>query len=204
MIDFNKAQFIRSYGFSDDLGHSTEKEICFCGRSNVGKSSLLNKICNRKSLAKVGSMPGKTTTINFFTAGAGYILADLPGYGYAKRSFQEKQRWAKLMEHYFSSDRKIILVVLLLDMRHNPSEDDLQMLDFLMQTNTPFMVVLTKKDKLNKTDQKQNLEDFKMLLKPYRPIDVLPFSSLENDTAVNVRKTIVEIVLKREEINDTE
>ncbi|MCL1830402.1 MAG: ribosome biogenesis GTP-binding protein YihA/YsxC [Oscillospiraceae bacterium] len=201
-MNFNKAQFIRSIGFSEQLTASTEKEICFCGRSNVGKSSLLNKLCNRKSLAKVGSMPGKTTTINFFSLGEGYILSDLPGYGYAKRSFSERQRWAKLMEHYFNSERNIILAILLLDMRHHPSQDDFQMLDFLMQTNTPFMVVLTKKDKLNKTDQKQNYEDFCLLLAPYRPQEVVAFSTLENETANNVRARISDIVKQREELDD--
>lgn len=203
-MDFNKAQFIRSIGLKEDLIPLNEKEICFCGRSNVGKSSLLNKLCNRKSLARVGSMPGKTTTVNLFSIGEGYILADLPGYGYAKRSFEEKQRWARLMEHYFNSDRNISLSVLLLDIRHNPSNDDLQMLDFLMQTNTPFMVVLTKKDKLNKTDQKQHFEDFTLFLKPYRPLDIVAFSTLENDTANTVRASIINIIKQKEKQDDTE
>jgi len=201
-MNFNEAKFIKSIGFSSDLAQSDEREICLCGRSNVGKSSLLNKLCNRKSLARVGSMPGKTTTINLFSIGKGYLLVDLPGYGYAKRSFEEKQRWAALMEHYFTSDRRIVLTILLLDMRHNPSEDDLVMLDFLMQTNTPFIVVLTKKDKLNKTDQKQHYHDFSLLLKPYRPIDILTFSTLENESAALVRTRVIEIVKQREEQSD--
>ena len=195
MIDFIRAKFIRSVGFISDLTPSDEKEICFCGRSNVGKSSLLNKLCNRKALAKVGSMPGKTTTINFFFAGEGYMLVDLPGYGYAKRSESEKHRWAELMEYYFNSERNIVLAVLLLDIRHNPSNEDMQMLDFLMQTNTPFVTVLTKKDKLSKTAQEQHYKDFALLLKPFRPIDILSFSINDNESAELLRKRIEEIVV---------
>ena len=196
-MDFTGTQFIKSIGFSEELSPSSAKEVCFCGRSNVGKSSLLNVLCRNKSLARVGNTPGKTTTVNFFSAGEGYLLVDLPGYGYARRSHKEKERWADLMEYYFNSGRNIILAVMLLDMRHNPSSEDMQMLDFLVQTNTPYIVVLTKKDKLNKTEQKQNLEDFSLLLKPFRPIAILPFSIQDNDSAGDIRIEIDKAIKRK-------
>lgn len=189
-MNFLNAQFIKSIGFSDDLPELDGVEIAFSGRSNVGKSSLINKLCNRKALAKVSSTPGKTTTINYFSLGDDIYLTDLPGYGYAKRSDSEKKRWAKLMEEYFSSGRQIALVVQLLDMRHNPSKDDLVMLDFLMRSNIPFLVVLTKRDKLRKTQMQEHFEDFKLLLKPYRPADVFPFSINEAGDATALRDRI--------------
>ncbi len=193
-MNFLNAQFIKSIGFSENLPEPDGIEIAFSGRSNVGKSSLINRLCNRKALAKVSSTPGKTTTINFFSLGDGVYLTDLPGYGYAKRPDSEKKRWARLMEEYFSGEREIALVVQLLDMRHNPSQDDLVMLDFLMRSNIPFLVTLTKRDKLTKMQQQAHLEDFKTLLKPYRPIDVFPFSTGDPNDAGALRDHITSFV----------
>ncbi|MEG2939291.1 MAG: ribosome biogenesis GTP-binding protein YihA/YsxC, partial [Oscillospiraceae bacterium] len=130
-MDFNQAQFTCSFGLRDQLPPSDTVELVFSGRSNVGKSSLINKLCTRKALARVSSTPGKTTTINFFSLGKDTTLVDLPGYGYAKRSHEERIRWANLMEHYFKSDRNIKLVLLLIDSRHKPSDEDFGMLEFL-------------------------------------------------------------------------
>ena len=194
-MNFNQARYIKSIGFHKDIPPPKEKEIVFCGRSNVGKSSLINKLCGRKSLARVSSAPGKTTTINLFFAGDGYFLVDLPGYGYAKRSDGEKRCWGVLMEHYFSSEREFSLVVLLLDIRHDPSADDMRMLDYLRQTGIPFMVVLTKKDKLSKTRQQQSKDRFDVLLKPYRPMDILAFSVNDNEDAEMLRAKIREVAV---------
>ena len=125
-------------------------EIAFAGRSNVGKSSLLNRLFNRKALARVSSVPGKTATINFYKVDDARFV-DLPGYGYAKVSKSEKIRWAEMLEGYFKTGRNIRLVVQLIDMRHKPSADDLMMIDFLRSTGYPFVIVMTKSDKLNKT-----------------------------------------------------
>ena len=151
---------------------------------------MINKLCYRKSLAKTSSTPGKTTTINLYSLGEEYYLADLPGYGYAKRSESEKRRWSELLEKYFSSSRNIALVIQLLDIRHNPTDDDLIMLDFLMRTNVPFIVALTKKDKLNKTDLQLHTQDFQRLLKPYRPIDVIAFSTFDPNSVTVLRNAI--------------
>lgn len=151
-MNTNNIKFEASYGVSSQLPPSSLPEIVFAGKSNVGKSSLFNKLFNRKSLARVSSVPGKTTTINFFLLD-GIRFADLPGYGYAKRSASEIQRWGELMEGYFAGGRDIRLVVQLLDMRHPPTADDKTMLGFLSDAGYKFIGVLTKCDKLNKTER---------------------------------------------------
>lgn len=151
-MNINNIKFEASYGVSSQLPPSSLPEIVFAGKSNVGKSSLLNKLFNRKSLARVSSVPGKTTTINFFLLD-GIRFADLPGYGYAKRSASEIRRWGELMEGYFAGGRDIRLVVQLLDMRHPPTADDKTMLGFLSDAGYKFICVLTKCDKLNKTER---------------------------------------------------
>ena len=151
-MNTNNIKFEASYGVSSQLPPSSLPEIVFAGKSNVGKSSLFNKLFNRKSLARVSSVPGKTTTINFFLLD-GIRFADLPGYGYAKRSASEIQRWGELMEGYFAGGRDIRLVVQLLDMRHSPTADDKTMLGFLSDAGYKFICVLTKCDKLNKTER---------------------------------------------------
>lgn len=150
---FDIISFDRSYGTSEQLVHSDIPEIVFSGRSNVGKSSLINKLFNRKSLARVSSVPGKTVTVNFFK-GDGVNFVDLPGYGYAKKSYAEKKRWAELMEGFFNSDRNISLVVQLIDARHKPSADDYDMLEYLKAGEYRTVIVMTKIDKLNKTERK--------------------------------------------------
>ena len=158
-MNINNVKFEASFGTSAQLRASDMPEIVFSGKSNVGKSSLINKFFNRKNLARVSGVPGKTTTINFFTVD-GIRMADLPGYGYAKRADNERRRWGELMEAYFASERDIRLVVQLLDMRHEPTEDDKTMLGFLNEAGFPFVCVLTKCDKLNKTERQQRREAF--------------------------------------------
>ena len=148
-MNYNKAEFEQAYGLLSQLPESSEAEIAFAGRSNVGKSSLLNKLFNRKQLARVSSVPGKTVTINFYDVD-GVKFVDLPGYGYAKISKQELNRFSELMEGYFKSERKIALVVQLIDMRHPATKDDLAMIEFMKAMNIPFIIVMTKADKLKK------------------------------------------------------
>lgn len=148
-MNFHKARFKAAYGTSSQLPESTEPEIAFAGRSNVGKSSLLNKLMNRKGLAKVSSTPGKTATINFYDI-EGASLVDLPGYGYAKRSKSELARWSELIEGYFAQERCFTLIVSLIDIRHDPTELDRNMVGFLAESGLPFAIALTKADKLSK------------------------------------------------------
>lgn len=189
MLKFEKSDYEASYGTFAQLPPSTKPEIAFAGRSNVGKSSLLNKILNRKGLARVSSVPGKTVTINFYTVDDIYFT-DLPGYGYAKVSDNEKKRWADLMEGYFASDRNIRLVVVLTDMRRSITKDDVNMIEYLAHNNFNFAVVMTKSDKLNKTEYAKRMQEIQVELEGFNPVAIIPFSSLNGDGRDELRKVI--------------
>lgn len=171
-MDTTKAEFKASYGLSSQLPERDRAEIVFSGRSNAGKSSLINKLCNRKSLARVSSTPGKTATINFYTVG-GVYLVDLPGYGYAKVAQGERQRWDKLINSYFERGRRCALLVQLLDSRHAPSADDVQMMEYLQYHGIPFLAALTKADKLKAAQKQQAVQHFQTLCLPYGARDVV-------------------------------
>ncbi len=182
-------EFTYSAGLSSQLRPDDRPDVVFSGRSNVGKSSLINKLCNRKSLARVSSKPGKTATINFFDAGT-FNLVDLPGYGYAKVSKVEKLRWAELVEGYFAAGRDIALVVQIIDMRHKPSVDDRNMINFLYDSGIPFIIVMTKSDKLNKSEYAAQLEQMTALFKDYEGVGLYPFSALKGDGAQPIVEAI--------------
>lgn len=190
-MNYNKAVFEKAYGISAQLPESTAPEIAFAGRSNVGKSSLLNKLFNRKQLARVSSVPGKTITINFYDVD-GIKFADLPGYGYAKISRQEKERFGELMEGYFRSERNIKLVVQLVDMRHKPTADDIGMIEFLKHNELPFIIVMTKADKLKVKEYKSRLEQSAAELDAAGDVPVIPFSSLTGAGLDEIKKCIEE------------
>jgi len=186
---FDNAQFETSFGTAEQLTASTLPEVAFSGRSNVGKSSLLNRLLSRKSLARVSSTPGKTVTINMFRVGDCRFV-DLPGYGYAKVSNSEKLRWARLMETYFNSDRDLRLVVQLIDMRHAPTAQDIEMIEFLSANKIPFVVALTKCDKLNKTERQNQLMAICSELAKYENISVVPFSAVKGDGVDELKRLI--------------
>lgn len=186
---FDKVKYEASYGTAQQLPASEHIEIAFAGRSNVGKSSMLNKILNRKNLARVSSVPGKTVTVNFFDCD-GIKLVDLPGYGYAKVNFNEKKRWSDLMEGYFTSDRNIRLVVQLTDMRHPVTKDDLDMMRFMQSAGYDFIVVMTKSDKLNKTERTKRMEDIHTELAEFGDMKIIPFSASNGEGADEIRKAI--------------
>lgn len=190
---FDKVKYEASYGTAQQLPKSEHIEIAFAGRSNVGKSSMLNKILNRKNLARVSSVPGKTVTVNFFDCD-GIKLVDLPGYGYAKVNFNEKKRWADLMEGYFTSERNIRLVVQLTDMRHPVTKDDLDMMRFMQSAGYDFIVVMTKSDKLNKTERNKRLEDIHTELAEFGDVKIIPFSASNGEGAEEIRKAIEDAV----------
>lgn len=175
-MNYNKAEFEKAFGISSQLPQSTSPEIAFSGRSNVGKSSLLNKLFNRKSLARVSSVPGKTITINFYNVDDCKFV-DLPGYGYAKLSKAERDRFGELMEGYFQSGRNIKLVVQLVDMRHKPSQDDFGMIDFMQQMNIPFIIACTKADKLKVKEFQKREREIKQELNMVDEGLIVPFSS---------------------------
>lgn len=153
-LKYETARYEASYGTIAQLPKPTTPEVSFVGRSNVGKSSLLNRLLGRKQLARVSSVPGKTANINFFDVD-GVKFVDLPGYGYAKVSHTEKQRWADLIGGYFEQERSFNLVISLVDIRHEAQKLDLQMVDFLAEAELPFVVALTKADKITRNKQNQ-------------------------------------------------
>lgn len=185
-MNYNKIEFEAAFGTAAQMPPSTVCEICFSGRSNVGKSSLINRVIGRKGLARVSTKPGKTVTINFYSTD-GVRLVDLPGYGYAKVANAERMRWADLMETYFKSGRNIKMTFQLVDMRHPPSDFDLDMIDFLKQMEIPFTVVLTKSDKLNKGEYQAACERMRTLL---GNDNFIPFSALNGDGAEKIREVI--------------
>ncbi len=189
MINFNIAKFLGSVGDLKQLKKDKLPHIVFSGKSNVGKSSLINKLLNRKSLARVSNKPGKTININFYDVDK-IKFADLPGYGYAKVSFGEKKRWAKLIEGYFNENPNIALVVQIIDMRHPASVLDIQMLDFLKNSSYPFIIVASKSDKLGKMARLEREKLMRQELKNYENAEVIPFSSL-NGEGVDKLKGII-------------
>lgn len=196
-MNFNEVSFEFAAGTVNQLPESTLPEIVFSGHSNVGKSSLINKLVQRKALARVSAQPGKTATINFYRLQE-FRLVDLPGYGYAKVSKAEKQRWASLIEGYLSSQRNIKLIVQIIDIRHKPTKDDYDMLSFLYNSNAPFVVVLTKKDKLKKTAYDKRIDEVLDELQDYEGIQLIPFSAIDG-SGVDDIKEVIEEYIKEEE-----
>lgn len=189
-MNYNNAVFEKAYATPEQLEISDLPEFCFCGRSNVGKSSLINRILGRKSIARVSSKPGKTITVNFYKVDC-VRLVDLPGYGYAKVPFAEKSRWSLLMEHYFRSGRDIRMVFQLIDMRHPATDFDISMLEFLRHMNIPYTVILTKSDKLNKTETEQRLSLIREELGGLsHGTDIIPFSSIKGTDGELIRQII--------------
>lgn len=192
------AVFETSAGVSGQLIASTLPEIAFSGRSNVGKSSLINKLLNRKSLARTSATPGKTATINFYKLDT-MRLVDLPGYGYAKLSASEKQRFSQTIEHYFDDDRDLRLVLQLIDMRHPPTANDLQMLDYLVECEIPFVIVLTKSDKLNKSERARRLSELENELEDFEGVQCIPFSAVNGEGVETLRSILDEVTQERGE-----
>ena len=192
-MKFESAVYDSSFGTVKQLKPSVKPEIVFSGRSNVGKSSLLNKILNRKNLARVSATPCKTITVNFFALDT-VMLVDLPGYGYAKRSPAEQKRWSDLVEGYFNSDRNILTVAQLIDIRHKPSADDIMMLKFLVEMQLPFFIVFTKSDKLNKTERANQEKMFAEVL-DFVPESVkrIPFSALKGEGVEEIKSYLREL-----------
>ncbi len=191
-MNYNNAQFHTSYGSFKQIPPSERTEIAFSGRSNVGKSSLINKIFNRKSLARVSAVPGKTATINFYSLENLYFV-DLPGYGYAKVSRSEKERWGSLIEGYLHDDRDLALVFQLIDFRHPPSADDIIMVNFLIDSEIPFVVVLTKADKLSKKQREERRALLMTELPCAEDITIIEFSAQTGEGRDEIRSIIEEI-----------
>ncbi|MBQ1907317.1 MAG: YihA family ribosome biogenesis GTP-binding protein [Firmicutes bacterium] len=175
----SSAEFLTSAAEKGQYPPEGVPEIAFAGRSNVGKSSLLNLLTGRKGLAKVSSSPGKTRTINFFLINGSFRIVDLPGYGYAKVSKAESERWGRMMEDYLEGRKDLIKVVQLVDSRHEPSAQDVQMYDYLRYSGLSGVVVLTKTDKISKNELNRNISLIKRTLKLDADDIIIPVSALK-------------------------
>lgn len=191
-MNYNNAEFYTSYGNFSQIPPSERTEIAFSGRSNVGKSSLINKIFNRRSLARVSAVPGKTATINFYSL-ENLFFVDLPGYGYAKVAKSDKERWSSLIEGYLHDDRELALVFQLIDFRHPPTADDLMMVNFLIDSEIPFVVILTKADKLSKKQREERRESLRSELPCAEDITIIEFSAQTGEGRDEIRAIIEEI-----------
>lgn len=183
------AVYESSAGLASQIKPSTLPEIAFSGRSNVGKSSLINKLLNRKALARVSATPGKTATINFYRLDT-MRLVDLPGYGYARVADSERRRWAGLIEGYFDDQRDLRLVLQLIDIRHPPSKDDYQMLGYMTDRQIPYLIVLTKADKLNKSERAKRMEMLEKELAEFEGVKVISFSAITGEGVDELREIL--------------
>ena len=175
-MNFNNVTFLISAAAPKDFPKSRLPEIAFAGKSNVGKSSVINRVLNRKNFARVGEKPGKTIHVNYFTVDQKCYFVDLPGYGYAKVSQSEKARWGKLMEDYFAAGR-IDLGILIVDYRHPPTQNDIIMASWFIQSGCPFVVVANKMDKLKKSELEPNLVTIREDLALPEGTPIIPFSA---------------------------
>ena len=175
-MNFNNVEFLISAAATKDFPATRLPEIAFAGKSNVGKSSVINRLLNRKNFARVGERPGKTIHVNYFTVDKKCYFVDLPGYGYAQVSQKEKERWGRLMEDYFAAGR-IDLGVLIVDYRHPPTKNDITMADWFIQSGCPFVVVANKMDKLKKSELEPNLKTIREDLGLPESTRIIPFSA---------------------------
>ena len=180
-MNLHNAEFVRSVTSVADCPKDGLPQIAFAGKSNVGKSSVINKLLLRKNFARVGEAPGKTTHINFFRIDEAMYLVDLPGYGYAKVPQKEKERWGRLMEAYFAAPATLTFGVMLVDARHAPTANDVVMANYFLQSGKPFVVVANKLDKLKKSEIESNLARIREVLSLPDDVRLIPFSAEKGD-----------------------
>ena len=180
-VNLQKAEFILSAAAPRDFLRDGLPQIAFAGRSNVGKSSVINRLLNRKNFARVGAAPGKTTHINYFKIDNAFYLVDLPGYGYARVSQAEKDRWGRLMESYFADPGLMTLGVMIVDSRHRPTADDCTMARWFREAGCPLVVAANKLDKLKKSEIQPNLRQIRETLELDGGAPVIPFSAEKGD-----------------------
>ena len=192
-MNFNNVEFLTSAASPRNFPEKRIPEIAFSGKSNVGKSSVINRILQRKNFARVGEKPGKTVHVNYFTIDSKCWFVDLPGYGYAKVSQQEKERWGKLMEDYFAAQR-IDLGVFIVDSRHAPTANDITMANWFMESGCPFVVVANKLDKLKKSELIPNIQRIRDVLQLPESVSVIPFSAEKGTGRDELVRMILDVV----------
>lgn len=192
-MNFQNVEFLISVASPRDFPANRLPEIAFAGKSNVGKSSVINRLLQRKNFARVGEKPGKTIHVNYFTLDRKCYLVDLPGYGFAKVSASEKARWSKLMEDYFAANR-ITLGVLIVDYRHPPTNNDVTMANWFKESGCPFVVVANKMDKLKKSELEPNLKTIREDLELAEDTVIIPFSAEKGNGRDELVKQILAAV----------
>ena len=195
-INFNKAEFVLSAVKQSAFVRDGKPQVTFAGRSNVGKSSVINRLVNHKNFARVGATPGKTSQINYFLIDKQIYFTDLPGYGYAKVSKEERDRWGQLMESYFQEPGLITMGVLIVDARHKPTADDITMCDWFKGTGCPVIVVANKLDKLKKKEIEPNLQLIRETLELDENMPLVAFSAEKGDGKTEVLSLIQQLCQK--------
>ena len=196
-VNLQKTEFILSAASPKDFLRDGLPQIAFAGRSNVGKSSVINRLLNRKNFSRVGAAPGKTIHINYFKIDGAFYLVDLPGYGYAKVSKSERDRWGKLMETYFAHPELMTMGVMIVDSRHKPTADDCTMAQWFKDTGRPMVVVANKLDKLKKSEIQPNLDQIRLTLELEEDVPVIPFSAENGDG----RQDLLSAIFAAAEVN---
>ena len=191
-MNLHNAEFVRSAASLQDCPHDSLPQIAFAGRSNVGKSSVINRLLQRKNFARVGEAPGKTTHINFFKIDEALYLVDLPGYGSAKVPKAAKDPWATLIESYFNEPDLITLGVLIVDARHKPTANDVTMAGWFQQTGRPYVVVANKLDKLKKSEVEPNLNAIRETLELGEDVVLIPFSAEKGEGREELLRVILQ------------
>ena len=194
-MNLNNVEFLISAARPTDFPQNRLPEIAFAGKSNVGKSSVINRLLNRKNFARVGEKPGKTIHVNYFTVDKVCYFVDLPGYGYAQVSQKEKERWGRLMEDYFAADR-IDLGVMIVDCRHAPTNNDITMARWFLESGGPFVVVANKLDKVKKSQLEGNLQVIREDLELPEDCPVIPFSAEKGNGKEELLRMILHTVEK--------
>ena len=196
-MNFQNVEFLISAASPKDFPGKWLPEIAFAGKSNVGKSSVINRLLQRKSMAKVGDKPGKTVHVNYFLLDKTCYLVDLPGYGYAKVSKSERDRWGKLMETYFAHPELMTMGVMIVDSRHKPTADDCTMAQWFKDTGRPMVVVANKLDKLKKSEIQPSLDRVRLTLELEEDVPVIPFSAEKGDG----RQDLLSAIFAAAEVN---
>lgn len=191
-VNWNMAEFVRSAAKPADFPRDGLPQVVFAGRSNVGKSSVINRLLNRKNFARVGAAPGKTTHINYFLINKKLYLIDLPGYGYAKVSMQERERWGRLIEAWFADVGRMALGILVVDARHKPTGDDCTMANVFLNSGQPFVVAANKLDKLKKSEIEGNLQRIRDTLELPDEVSVVAFSAEKGEGKERLMSLILE------------
>lgn len=189
-MKITKAEIITSAVEASHYPDGHFPEVALAGRSNVGKSSFINSLLGRRNLVRTSSKPGKTRTLNFYNINDSFRFVDVPGYGYAKVSKKERNKWGQMMEAYFETREQLQVVVLIVDSRHQPTQEDVQMFDYVTYLDIPLIVVATKYDKLKRSEQAKNLKKIKAKLQVHSDVPVIPFSAV---TGINKEKVWGEI-----------